>query len=53
VAGDRKSQLELRSLAESFAVGQQLSVVGLDDRLGDGQPDPASGTADRSGGVTR
>src|SRR5450631_2819261 len=43
---DRQSDLEGCAFARSVTVGAELSVVGLDDRLGDGQPDTASGAVD-------
>lgn len=49
---DRQDDLEVCAFAGSAAVGQELSLVGLDDRLGDGQPDTASGAADGARAVT-
>jgi len=44
-AGDRQRDLELCASAGPVAAAEQLSVVGGDDRLGDGQPDAAPGPA--------
>src|SRR5665647_140679 len=50
-SGKRQRDLEPCSLAGPVAVSPELSVVGRDDRLGDGQPDAASGAARGAGGV--
>src|ERR1035437_1672536 len=49
--GDGQRDLESCSCAGSVAVAQQLSVVCLNDRLGDGQPDAASGAVGGAGRV--
>src|SRR5665647_1606732 len=50
-SGKRQRDLESCSLAGPVAVSPELSVVGRDDRFGDGQPDAASGAARGAGGA--